>query len=241
MEGLGVFLICYTCGYAAIWNTEGSGDFNGAILDNPAVIFIVISLGADISGAHYNPAVSFTLYYFNLLPLSTLYAYILSQLTGSMLAGLVLTITRPAHFPDNPRLVNNLGQCTLANGISVWIGLFTEIIAAGLLLFTVMHTVSTKMPTYRSAYIVSFLIACNNYAFAGISGCCMNPARTLGLSVFAGRGMDRGWWIYYLGDMLGGWIGGYAYYYLFVQGSDKDWMIEKRRSLAMSSTNKISV
>ena len=61
-EAFGVFLICYACGYAAEWSIHGGLDYTGSILINPAIIFVLIALCGDISGAHFNPAVTLVIW-----------------------------------------------------------------------------------------------------------------------------------------------------------------------------------
>ena len=60
-------------------------------LDNPAIgpigvsiaLLTAIHLGADISGAHYNPAVTFAMYMDNKIPMVLGLSYIGAQLVGA--------------------------------------------------------------------------------------------------------------------------------------------------------------
>ena len=215
MEGIGVFLICFTCGFAAEWNMHGDLDFAGAVLANPFVLIIAIFVGADISGAQYNPAVSVTLWWLRMQDTSKTIRYIIAQLIGSMMAGVTLLALKPGRFETTVTRANQLGHCALADDVSQLQGLWIEIIATGLLTFCAFHTTVRKLSPFESALTMAALVGCNNFAFAQSTGCCMNPARVFGPSVFSGRFFQRGFWIYYLGDILGGLAGGLLYVRVF--------------------------
>ena len=138
--------------------------------------------------------------------------------------------------------------------VSVMEGFWVEFFVTAFLLFTVMGMVHKKVSTYKSAYIVSFVIGCNDFAFSGVTGSSMNPARVFGPALFSGRLFDRGAWIYYVGTVLGGLAGGMLYKWAFmpsqgqsvddngslVEQSSKSTDLELSKILPSSSSPKIT-
>lgn len=51
-----------------------------------SVLLMAIYLFRNVSGAHFNPAVSFVMFMNNTIQIKTLIIYVLAQLTGAMLA-----------------------------------------------------------------------------------------------------------------------------------------------------------
>ena len=215
MEVVGVFLICYICGFVGLWSIHGFLGTEGSALLGPITIYMVVMVGAQISGAHYNPAVTFVMYMIGEISKSLAIEYIIAQMVGSLAAGMVLSIIKPAALINNPNTSRHLGQCEIHPGFTLVTGFFTEFIATGILLFAVMGTMHKKLDTPSMASLITLVIGCNGLAFGNATSCCMNPARTFGPSLFAGAILDRGSFIYYTAPMLGGYCGAMLYRLIF--------------------------
>jgi MIP family channel proteins len=221
MEAVGVFLLCYIGGFAGLWSIHGSMNTEGSALLGPVLVYFIIIMGVDISGAHYNPAVTLVFYKLGEIDLDMAIKYTIAQLIGSLIGGMVLLILKPAVLLNNPDTSKHLGQCALHPGISVVNGFFFEFIATGMLLFTVMGSMQKKLDNYSMAFLIAILVGGNGLAFGNATGSCMNPARTFGPSLFAGAIFDRGWFIYYFATVLGGYYGAKLHRFLFSSEDNK--------------------
>src|ERR1700710_2324742 len=91
-ELLGTYALDFAGTGAIIINQEFQGSIThvGVAITFGLVIMSMIYTFGDISGAHFNPAVSIAFTIAKKFPLKELLPFILSQLTGALLASLTL-------------------------------------------------------------------------------------------------------------------------------------------------------
>src|ERR1700678_2361707 len=98
-ELIGTFALVF-CGTGAIVIDQQSGGVithvGIAITFGLIIMSMIYSLG-NISGAHFNPAVSIAFTVAGRFPIKQLPGYIISQLTGALLASLTLKFLFPAN------------------------------------------------------------------------------------------------------------------------------------------------
>jgi len=155
-----------------------------------ALLSMIFSLG-DVSGAHFNPAVSFAVYVSTSLrssprpfPRDRLWRYFLAQCaaaTGAAVAsGLVLAQSNLAEeqFGVQPGAGHSLATAG-----------FVEVIFTTLLIFVVLATATTAVPatqvTQHRAHValsIAFTVAAGGSISGPISGGSLNPAVALGLT-----------------------------------------------------------
>lgn len=97
-EAFGTFWIVFA-GTGAIVVGAASGDMSpvGVAIVFGAVVFAMIAALGDISGAHFNPAVTIGFYLAGRLPGKIVAPYIVAQLAGALLASGILHALMPAH------------------------------------------------------------------------------------------------------------------------------------------------
>ena len=97
-EALGTFWIIFAgTGAVIIGDASGVIPHMGVALVFGLVVFAMISALGDVSGAHFNPAVTIGFFAAKRLPGKTVLPYILSQLGGALLASAVLRLLFPEH------------------------------------------------------------------------------------------------------------------------------------------------
>jgi aquaporin Z len=156
---------------------------------------IALSPVGRVSGAHINPAVSFGfLLLGKFTPRMTL-GYIAAQLTGAALGALPLlawgAMGRSISFGAT---LPGAGYSTTTVVLGEAITTFGLI--AGLCVF-----IGTRELRGFTPAMIPFLYAVMVPLEASISGTSTNPARTFGPAVISGQW--QGWWIYWVGPMLG--------------------------------------
>ena len=91
MEFLGTFALTYVGSWAVIFADLNALTPNGVALAHAVVLTAFIWVGADISGAHFNPALSMTLVVLNRMDAVEGIFYMLSQFIGGIVgAGFIL-------------------------------------------------------------------------------------------------------------------------------------------------------
>ena len=196
IEFLGVYMLCFMGGFAV--NRFVATNHNVELLVNVAwahvaTIFFMICVGGPISGAQYHPGISIALIFTgDQKPLQGI-LFIVSQLIGSIAAGLSVILMRPKHFEANtgyPQMNAKditVGQC---------FGL--EFIATFFLAFGVFIGIRTKQSEkVIGAFVASTLTAAIN-GIGPATGASLNPARNFGPELVSGHfGQIEGWWVYY--------------------------------------------
>ncbi|XP_057839582.1 aquaporin NIP1-4-like [Cryptomeria japonica] len=157
------------------------------------VIMALVYTVGHISGAHINPAISLALSSVGKLSLQELPIYIICQIVGATAAAAALNL-----------IITNV-SINVAVNVPVgnpWASLVVEIIIT-FILSTVIFATATdpKAPGEMVGIAVCGVAACNALFAGPLSGCSMNPARSLGPALIALN--FNGLWVYILGPVFG--------------------------------------
>jgi len=134
---------------------------------------------AEVSGAHFNPAVTLAVVLLRRLSVRTGVLYVCVQVAAAALASdLSLRLCRP---PD--------GAFELHPGDALSRACFAEFLYTGLLCFVVISVAATaaKMPIQFYGFAIGLSIMAGGYAAGSISGAILNPAATLGIAITSSK------------------------------------------------------
>jgi aquaporin Z len=156
---------------------------------------IALSPLGKTSGAHVNPVVTLAFRLFGKIDIPTALGYIIAQLCGAIAGCLPLLI-----WGSMGKSVD-FGATVPGQGYSTMTVLLGEVVTtfalvAGLILFLGFHRIRRFTPA-----MIPFLYAIMVPLEAAISGTSTNPARTLGPAIISGEW--HGWWIYWVGPVIG--------------------------------------
>ncbi|KAH6771735.1 tonoplast intrinsic protein 2 [Perilla frutescens var. frutescens] len=171
-------------------------------------LFVGVSMAANISGGHLNPAVTFGLAIGGNITILTGLFYWIAQCLGSIVACFLLS------FVTNGLAVPTHG---VTAGQSALQGVVMEIVITFALVYTVYATAAD--PKKGSIGIIApiaigFIVGANILAAGPFSGGSMNPARSFGPAVASGNFADN--WIYWVGPLIGGGLAGLIYGDVFI-------------------------
>lgn len=193
-EALGTFALVF-CGTGAIViNQETGGVIGhaGVAATFGLVVTAMIYAFGEISGAHFNPAVTLAFSIAKLFRWKEVAPYIVAQLTGAFIATLLLRFL----FPSNLTL-----GATLPAG-SAMQSLILESILTFLLMLVIFFTSQGSRETGIMAGIAIGATVLLEAMFAGpICGASMNPARSIAPAVVSGYAGSL--WIYIVGPLAG--------------------------------------
>jgi aquaporin Z len=146
---------------------------------------------AEISGGHFNPAVSLGLFLDRRLSFEDLLGYWIFQFAGAILASLLMLI------PFNHDIVKATATVPASNGQA----LFLEIAFSAVFVLVILQ--STKSERFAGTALVSIPLTLLAIHFAAIpfSGSSVNPARSLGPALVGSQW--TGFWIYVVGPAAG--------------------------------------
>jgi len=212
-EGVGTFLFFFV-GAGSVLATAGVLSGGGGTPDLVAVALahglalavLASALGA-ISGAHFNPAVTFGVWLVGRIPTVRALWYVWAQAIGALTAGVALFLV----FGDAGRAAG-LGAPALGAGVTPLVGIGVEAVLTMVLLFAVFGTTIDPRAPKIGGFAVGLAVAADILVGGPLTGAAMNPARWLGPAVVAGNFSD--WYVWWIGPLLGAGIVGAIYRYL---------------------------
>jgi len=191
---------------ARILPSEGLRRLITGFLFGTTGALIALSPVGRESGAHINPIVSFGFRLMGRLSLKRMMVYVVAQLAGAILGCVPLFL-----WGSMGRSVE-FGATWPGQGYSTTEAFLGEVVTtfAMVSLLTIFLAYRRIRPFTPALFppLYSFMV----WAEAPISGTSTNPARSLGPSVISGQW--QGWWIYWIGPMLGTLLALLAFSYL---------------------------
>jgi aquaporin Z len=177
------------------------------------VLAIMVYLGGNISGGHFNPAVSLAVYLRGKLPMKDLFPYVIAQVSGGLVGALIAyMISHDAPFIQVAGFEDTVGRkWSYIHG-----AIASEFVFTFLLAFVVLTVATTKKhagnPYYGLCIGGTVLVAAT--AVGPISGGAFNPAVGLSKSIIGmfGKPAAIQWfWIYLIFPLLGGYCAALAF------------------------------
>ena len=156
------------------------------------VVFAMVAALGDISGAHFNPAVTIGFYLAKRFPGKLIVPYILSQCIGAVLASATLYFLFPLH--------ETLGATSPANSVlQAWA--FEFILALGLMFVILGVSTGGSEKGITAGLAVGGFVALEALFAGPISGASMNPARSIGPALVSGH--TENLWLYITAPVFG--------------------------------------
>jgi MIP family channel proteins len=200
-EAVGTFaLVFFGCG-AIMVDAEGGGlgQLGIAVAFGLAITTLIYALG-HVSGAHFNPAVSFGFALTRHFPWRGVAGYWAAQVTGAVAAALLLR----ASLGD----VADVGA-TLPSGSDRQAFLWEVVLTFFLMLVIMAVATDTQAVGEAAALAIGGTVGLCALVGGPVSGASMNPARSLGPALVSGDVSSL--WVYLLAPLVGASLGALAY------------------------------
>ncbi|XAR69664.1 hypothetical protein NMG60_11001352 [Bertholletia excelsa] len=174
-------------------------------------LFVAVAVGANISGGHVNPAVTFGAFIGGHISLLRGILYWIGQLLGSVVACLLLKFSTGGLTTS---------AFALSSGVNVWNAFVFEIVMTFGLVYTVYATaVDPKKGNVGviAPIAIGFIVGANILAGGAFDGASMNPAVSFGPAVVSWSWDNH--WVYWAGPLIGGGLAGLVYELFFMTHS----------------------
>ncbi|HVC86091.1 MAG TPA: aquaporin [Gaiellaceae bacterium] len=203
-ELIGTFALVFAgCGAVMVdAKTHQLGHVGVAISFGLVIMFGIYAVG-HISGAHFNPAVTFAFALTRHFPWSRALAYWGAQVAGALIAAALLrgSLGNIAHT-----------GATLPSG-SQGQSFLWELVMSGFLMFVILAVATdTRAVGEAAAIAIGGTIALDAMFGGPISGASMNPARSFAPAFVSGD--LHALWLYVAAPVLGTSLGGLAYQFV---------------------------
>ena len=199
-ESLGTFILVFA-GTGAIMINDIANAIGhvGIAMTFGFVIVALIYSFADVSGAHFNPAVTIAFWTMGEFHRKNVIPYISAQVFGAILASICLYFLLNENF-NSVSEVSYLGSTLPRGAVSQAFGF--EFILTFILMIVICSSAVHGKATKDFAGLAIGLTVGLESMFAGpITGASMNPARSIGPAIVSGNFEHL--WIYILATCLG--------------------------------------
>lgn len=180
------------------------------------IIASMVQTIGHVSGCNINPAVTVGLFSCGRIGIARAVLYIPAQCVGAIAGAALLYVLSPEASRAG------LGTPGLGTGVTPMQGFLVEMLVSIVLVLVVCAVTDPRRMDVGNAAPVAVGLAittCHIFAIP-FSSSSMNPARALGPAVMTG-GWDNHW-IYWVGPLLGGIIGGILYRIVFAAPKDEE-------------------
>lgn len=195
-ETIGTFAMVFCgCGAMAINEiTNGSISHVGVAITWGLIVMAMIYAFGDISGAHFNPAVTIGFAFAKKFSWQNVPKYILAQAIGAVFAAFLLWFL----FPES----QFLGETTPANGFPAYKAAILEFLLTFFLMVVIINVSTGSKEIGTMAAIAVGGVILLEAMFAGpMTKASMNPIRSLAPALFTGN--FEYLWLYLTAPILG--------------------------------------
>lgn len=215
-EFLGTFWLVFGgCGsavLAAAFPNLGIGLLGVALAFGLTVLTMAYAIG-HISGCHLNPAVSVGLVVGKRFPLSDLWAYVVAQMAGAIVAAAVLYVIASgktgfdlaAGFASNGYADHSPGGYTLLAC------LVAEVVLTFMFLMIILGATDRRAPQGFAPIAIGLGLTLVHLVGIPVTNLSVNPARSTGPALFAGGWALQQLWLFWVAPIVGAAIAGFIY------------------------------
>ncbi|XP_046746491.1 aquaporin AQPAe.a-like [Diprion similis] len=216
-EFIGCTAICFFgCGSSMKFDPETPFYMFSVALTFGIMYTVCTFMFADMSDAHFNPAITAGLMIINETKVLRGALYIVMHLLGCCLGVLFLLCVTPFDRERKFFYRNyTLGYTAPSKYISATQALLIETLVTFILMMTILLTTRTSNSSVRlfGPFAIGFIFIAGITAFGSNTGGSFNPARSFAPALLARHWHDH--WVYWLGPILGSVVAAFLYKCIF--------------------------
>ena len=203
-EAFGTFALVGVGSFAIVSFGKGAPTFGATGLVSIALGFGLALLAGlyafgAVSGGHFNPIVSLSMFLDRRITLDDMIGYWVAQFAGAILASLVVLIA----YDDK------VVAATTTQASDTWAAIVVEIVMSALFVAVILHSTTSERTHGTALLAIPLTLVAIHVAAIPISGASVNPARSLGPALVGPEFHDL--WIYFVAPPIGAVLGWIAY------------------------------
>lgn len=208
-------LVAVGCG-AAVLAGPAAGLLGVVLAFGLTVTFMAYSVG-QISGGHFNPAVTLAAWINKRIDGKNACFYVLSQIVGGLLGGLILfLIVKLFGVEPAGNMAANYRATVLDGGNAIVLTLLIELVATAIFTFVIMGITSKRENGNIAGIVIGLTLAILLLITGPVTNGSLNPARSLGVAFFDTTNL-KDIWMFIVAPLAGGALGGVGAKFLFKQ------------------------
>ena len=206
------------CGTAVLAG-EHVGFLGIALAFGLTVVTGAYALG-HISGAHFNPAVTFGLWLGRRFPGKQVGVYMVAQVIGAIAAAAVLLAIASGidSFSASHGFASNGYGEHSPGGYGLVAALVAEFVLTLVFVFVIMGATDNRAPKGLAPLAIGLTLALIHLICIPVTNTSVNPARSIGPAIFQGGWALSQIWVFIAAPLVGGAVGGLLYHWLLEKG-----------------------
>jgi aquaporin Z len=216
-EFLGTFVLVFGgCGTAVLATTNpdvGVGWLGVALAFGLTVLTMAYAVG-HVSGGHFNPAVTLGAAAGGRIAWKETPAYIATQVVAGIAAGAVLLLVASGldgfSAEESGFASNGYGDRS-PMGYSLLACLVIEVLLTAIFLWVILGSTDTRAPKGMAPLAIGLSLTLIHLISIPVTNTSVNPARSVGVGLFAGGDAIAQLWLFILAPIVGGLIAGFTY------------------------------
>jgi aquaporin Z len=215
-EFFGTFwLVLGGCGSAvlsAAYPQLGIGFLGVAFAFGLTVLTMAYAVG-HISGGHFNPAVSVGLMFGGRFKRADLVPYIIAQVLGGLLGGLILYLIASGKEGFNASsgfAANGYGEHSPGH-YSLFACLLTEIVMTYMFIMIILGGTDERAPMGFAPIAIGLGLTLIHLISIPVTNTSVNPARSTGPALFVGGWAVQQLWLFWVAPLVGAALAGVVY------------------------------
>lgn len=192
-------------------NSLGIGLLGVSLAFGLTVLTMAYAVG-HISGGHFNPAVTLGLVAGGRFPAKDAAGYIVAQVIGGIVAGAVLFFiaSGKAGWVANGFASNGYGELSPGK-FSLGAAFAMEVVMTAIFLFVIMGATHKDAAAGFAPIAIGLCLTLIHLVSIPVTNTSVNPARSLGVALFANTAALSQVWLFWVAPIIGGVLGALAY------------------------------
>lgn len=207
-EFIGTFTLVIAIVGAALFAAPSAGLVAVALAAGIAIIAMAYAVG-NVSGGHFNPAVTVGLWAAGRFDSAKAPAYIAAQVVGGLAAAVVLSMTLGGavagkwnSFAGASNHYAPIGQFGLLSSF------LYEVVLTALFLVVIVGVTSRRAPAGFAPLAIGLALTLFHIVAIPVTNASLNPARSTAAAFLGGSGALAQLWVFWVAPIIGGVIGG---------------------------------
>jgi aquaporin Z len=216
-EFLGTFVLVFGgCGTAVLATTNkevGVGWLGVSLAFGLTVLTMAYAVG-HISGGHFNPAVTLGAAAGGRIAWRETPAYLATQVVAGIAAGAVLLVVANGlddfSAQESGFASNGYGDRS-PMGYNLLACLVIEVLLTAVFLWVILGATDSRAPKGLAPLAIGLALTLIHLISIPVTNTSVNPARSIGVGLFAGGDAIAQLWLFILAPVVGGLIAGFSY------------------------------
>jgi aquaporin Z len=208
-EILGTFILVFGGGLAIL--SVGGGDVVAIAFGFGLSLLIALYAFGEISGGHFNPAVSLAALLDGRISVETFIQYVVAQSGGAVLAGVAILAASSQESVAS--------TATKPGAVSAGEAFLLELLLTAFFVAVILKVTTSDTFSNSAFGAISFSYVAIHLAAVPLSGASVNPARTLGSALVGSEFTD--FWVYVTAPFIGAALGWVFYRAITTESGEK--------------------